>query len=246
MLSGQQEHQSEIVALNDLEGLLIDTEFPKRLALMEVAREFFGVELAMSDISWTLGMRRSEVVEGLNARFADTRLAAGVSLDPNIPIGEHLLRRRDEIVNPQFRKGIDLMPGGSVLLQAYADLNLDSLIVTSTEEEVARQMLDAARIPDEFDAMVFGNSPGLTRGKPFPDPFLRGAKLAQVEPERCWVLGDSDLDILAGHAAGMKTVYVPDRRILSPVPRAVELATHVAGDLFEVAEIVRAELATAR
>jgi beta-phosphoglucomutase-like phosphatase (HAD superfamily) len=48
------------------------------------------------------------------------------------------------------------------------------------------------------------------KGKPHPDPFLRGAEVLAKHPARCLVLEDSYNGVRAAHAAGMMTVMVPD------------------------------------
>jgi beta-phosphoglucomutase-like phosphatase (HAD superfamily) len=227
---------NDFAALNDLEGCLVDTEYPKRLAFIEVGREFFGIELSMGEVSWTLGLRREDVVQGLTDRFGDKTFLPEVTRDLSISVGEQILRRRDSIVNREFAKGIELMPGAPRLIDVYADLNATSGIVTSTKEKVAMEMLRAARIADEFDGGVFGDTRGLERGKPAPDPFLLGAKILRLNPEKCWAIGDSPVDVEAGTAAGMRTMYVPDRRIIAPNPRTVEMATVTVENLFEAAD----------
>lgn len=227
------------VALNDVEGLLIDTEYPKRLAFIAVGREYFGLELSIPEVAWTLGLRREDVISGLNERFADRPLLPGVKRDESVSLGEQILRRRDEIVNAKFANGIDLMPGAPVLITAYADLNVTSGIFTSTKERVIMEMLRAATIPDEFEFGIFGDTPGLKRGKPHADPCLMGAERAGVPPAKCWVIGDSPADIFSADAAGANSIYVPDRRIIAPDPKAVDRATFVVDDLFAAAELVR-------
>ena len=42
--------------------------------------------------------------------------------------------------------------------------------------------------------------------KPHPAPLLEAAKRLRIEPARCVYVGDDERDIVAGHAAEMKTV----------------------------------------
>ena len=42
--------------------------------------------------------------------------------------------------------------------------------------------------------------------KPHPAPLLEAAKRLNIEPSRCVYVGDDERDIVAGHAANMKTV----------------------------------------
>ena len=46
------------------------------------------------------------------------------------------------------------------------------------------------------------------RGKPHPDPYLAGAELCGVDPRDCLVIEDAPSGILAGAAAGAKTLAV--------------------------------------
>ena len=231
-----------VVALNDLEGLLVDTEFPKRLAFLEVFREFYGLEMTVPELAWTLGLQRQNVISGLTERFESKPLMPDIARDQSISIGEQILRRRDEIVKAHFDSGIELMPGAELLIETCALQNLASLVITSTAREVAMQMMRAAQIPDEFDAAVFGDTAGLLRGKPHPDPFLMGAARVGAAPECCIVLGDSSADIFAAREAKMSSIYVPDRRIIAPNPEAVQAATYVVEDLFQAAAIVQDEV----
>lgn len=49
----------------------------------------------------------------------------------------------------------------------------------------------------------------VTRGKPDPEPYLRGAELLKVDPAECVVVEDAPAGIRAGHAAGMKVISLP-------------------------------------
>ena len=49
----------------------------------------------------------------------------------------------------------------------------------------------------------------VTRGKPDPEPYLKGAELLKVNPAECIVVEDAPAGIRAGHAAGMKVISLP-------------------------------------
>jgi phosphoglycolate phosphatase len=42
--------------------------------------------------------------------------------------------------------------------------------------------------------------------KPHPEPLFEAARQLQVPPERCVYVGDDERDVIAGLAAGMRTV----------------------------------------
>ena len=73
--------------------------------------------------------------------------------------------------------------------------------------------------------------------KPKPGLLLELAKLAQVEPASCWMVGDTLTDVRAAHAAGMQSALlsleerceicphrgpVPSERLATPEPRLRE------------------------
>lgn len=57
-----------------------------------------------------------------------------------------------------------------------------------------------------FDAILGGDETG--RGKPYPDPYLRAAKMLGVEPGTCMVFEDTEDGLAAADAAGMARVDV--------------------------------------
>ena len=48
----------------------------------------------------------------------------------------------------------------------------------------------------------------VSRGKPHPEPYLRGAAIAGVDPGRCLVIENAPMGVEAGVAAGCFTVAV--------------------------------------
>lgn len=49
----------------------------------------------------------------------------------------------------------------------------------------------------------------ITRGKPDPEPYLKGAKALGFEPGECVVIEDAPSGVQAGKAAGMRVIGVP-------------------------------------
>jgi sugar-phosphatase len=43
-------------------------------------------------------------------------------------------------------------------------------------------------------------------GKPHPEPYLKGAELLGVAPEKCVVVEDAPAGVQAAHAAGMRAI----------------------------------------
>jgi sugar-phosphatase len=98
-------------------------------------------------------------------------------------------------------EGLLVLPG---VLDLLAALPRDRwTVVTSATDRLARVRLAAGAIPVP-ERMV--TSELVSRGKPYPDPFLAGAALLGFKPEDCVVFEDSSSGTQAGRAAGCTVV----------------------------------------
>lgn len=79
-------------------------------------------------------------------------------------------------------------------------------IVTNKAENLSFPLFKYFGLYDRSCANVCGDT--AARPKPYPDPLLLAAKRAGVSPENCIYAGDDERDIIAGKAAGMKTVAI--------------------------------------
>src|SRR5947209_16488634 len=95
-----------------------------------------------------------------------------------------------------------LLPGAARLLAAAPAGRW--AVVTSAGRPLAKVRLCAAGI----DAPVLVTIDDVSRGKPDPEPFLLGAELLGVPPERCLVFEDAPAGLAAARAAGAATVAV--------------------------------------
>ncbi|MEV4638888.1 HAD-IA family hydrolase [Actinoplanes sp. NPDC049548] len=86
-------------------------------------------------------------------------------------------------------------PGAIELL---AGLRLPWAVVTSADVRLAKARLGAAGI----DVPVLVTVEDISRGKPDPEGYLRGAELLGVPPARCLVVEDAEVGVAAGRAAG--------------------------------------------
>jgi HAD superfamily hydrolase (TIGR01509 family) len=97
-------------------------------------------------------------------------------------------------------------------------------IASSAHPEVIRAALGAIGLDGLFGAVV--SSDGVATGKPAPDVYLEAARHLGVAPERCLVIEDSRNGVLAGRAAAMRVVLVPNASV-PPGPGAAEAADAV-------------------
>ncbi|WP_285042780.1 HAD family hydrolase [Plantibacter sp. LMC-P-059a] len=101
-------------------------------------------------------------------------------------------------------------------------------------------------IHDRFAGRIF-SATDVAVGKPAPDLFLHAAADFDTAPERCAVVEDSVVGVLAARAAGM-TVYAYAGG-MTPAERLVGDGTHVFDDMRELPDLIRdtwAETASTR
>ena len=94
-------------------------------------------------------------------------------------------------------------------------------IASSAHHDVIAATLAATGLTDVFGVVV--SSDDVDHGKPAPDVYLEVARRLSVAPERALVVEDSRNGVLAGKAAGMTVVLVPNEAV-PPAPGAIEAA----------------------
>lgn len=72
----------------------------------------------------------------------------------------------------------------------------------------AKFILERVELLDAFDAISDGNN--ITKSKPDPEVFLKGAEFLGEDPADCLVVEDAEAGIMAGIAGGMKTAAIGD------------------------------------
>lgn len=100
--------------------------------------------------------------------------------------------------------GVRVFPGIREMLDALRPWPLAA--ITNKAQAAADAALDAAGLRDRF-ALVLGGD-AVPRKKPHPDAVRYATVRLGVPVGACAVVGDSEADILAGKAAGARTVGV--------------------------------------
>ncbi|MHB8806225.1 MAG: HAD family hydrolase [Anaerolineaceae bacterium] len=104
-----------------------------------------------------------------------------------------------------FEKDINLITGVEKMIAIlHARYRLG--IVSARSEPGVLHFLKQFSLEKYFDVVVAAQTCYYT--KPFPHPLLYAAEVVKVLPEKCLMVGDTMVDIVAGKAAGMKTIGV--------------------------------------
>lgn len=185
----------------DVDGTLLDTERIYMKAWKEAAAEMGYV---MPD---SLLQKTRAVDTKIAAKIFEEEIGNGFSYQAVRPVR---VRIAEEIIK---RESPILKPGVPELLAFLKEKGIHMAVASSTNTKTTKEHLASSEILDHFEAVVGGDQ--VVNGKPRPDIFLRAAELLGVEPECCVVVEDSPAGIRAGHAAGMKTVLVPDQAAIT-------------------------------
>jgi HAD superfamily hydrolase (TIGR01509 family) len=104
-------------------------------------------------------------------------------------------------------------------------------LASSAHAAVISAALNAVGLTGSFMTVV--SSDEVAHGKPAPDVYLEAARRLSVDPGRALVIEDSLNGVLAGKAAGMTVVLVPNESV-PPAPGAREAADLVLASLDEL------------
>lgn len=140
----------------------------------------------------------SIVIAGTNAEVAE-RLAPFVPQMSEEALAAHLIRTASQA---EIAQAVPLAP----FLTGLKAQGLKVGVMTNDGEMSARSHLSRSGVLDLFD-MVIGADSGFG-AKPDPDPLLAFCRSVGVAPEVTAMVGDSRHDLIAGRAAGMRTIGV--------------------------------------
>jgi sugar-phosphatase len=170
--------------LFDMDGVLVDST-------PAVARVW---------TAWALehGLVPEEVVRHAHGRPS---LATIIEL---LPRGNHDAENRD-VERREIEDIADVvaLPGALHLLQSIPESRWT--VVTSATRALAEVRLRAAGLPVPIHLVTASD---LLRGKPFPDPYLKGAEMLRIPASDCLVVEDAASGVRSGKAAGARVLAV--------------------------------------
>jgi len=207
----------------DMDGTLVDTEPYWFASEYDLVGEFGGT---WSDEHAHL-LVGSDLLDG----------AAYIQQHGPVPLDVHeIVARLEAGVASRTQVAIPWRPGARELLESLFDAGVPSALVTMAWRGSASPVLDA--LPDGWmRASVTGDEMPAGRGKPQPDPYLRGAALLGLDPSQCVAIEDSPTGARAALAAGCVTIGVPNAVPLNGLDGLIvrdTLAGLTAADLREL------------
>lgn len=172
----------------DLDGTLIDSVYQQVLAWYR-ALERAGVILSIWRIHRRIGMSGGLMAHALAREVGDQFTDAETDR----------LQADHESEYAKMLDEVRPLPGANELLAQLRALDVPFAIASSGRASKVERSIKALNVP--------AGTPIITRddvrhAKPDPDLFLAAARKLSLEPQKCFVVGDSVWDILAARRAG--------------------------------------------
>ena len=209
--------------LLDLDGTLVDSK-------RDLAR---GVNLLLAEHN--LPPLPVEIVVGFVGRGARSLIRRSLDhADPGGTVGrdENILRRFLGHYEQVMLETTIPFPGVMEGLTRLHDAGVPLAIVSNKPEGPTRSISDALGLTRYFGAILGGDS--TPQKKPSAMPLERAALELAVPLASCVMVGDSDVDIQAAHAAGVPGIWCSWGGIHLDQPKAVDT---IATSFIEVVEV---------
>ena len=176
----------------DLDGTLADTA-PD---LVAAANQLL--------IARNLAPKQYEVLRPCASAGARGLIGGAFGIDPEhpdfIPLRDEFFANYEKalLVNSVLFEGVDH------LLDQLDGAKLPWGIVTNKSERFTNPLTDLMGLRQRAASTVSGDTTPYS--KPHPEPILHAARIANIDPASSVYIGDDIRDIVAGKAAGMKTI----------------------------------------
>ena len=185
----------QAVALIDCDGVLYDSMKNHTRAWVKLMQKN-GIKCTRDEFYMLEGMTGKEIIQ---KKF---REGAGKQITDDEAIALYGVKTR------YFKElgETPVMPGAADVLQALKDAEVRCVLVSGSMQSTILERIDAD-FPGMFDpCRVTGHD--VRRGKPNPEPYLKGMQKAEVNAVQCIVIENAPLGVQAGHSAGCFTIGV--------------------------------------
>lgn len=183
---------SHLGLLFDLDGTLADTA-PDLVAVLNRML----VEDQRPPVPFAVA--RNQVSHG-----AVGLIRLGYGLAPNASIDAGLRQRFLDLYAENGHSNSRTFIRLETILSICSKIDAGWGVVTNKPAALTEPLLDYLGLLNSAGAVVSGDT--LPQRKPDPAPLALAARQLGVEPSNCIYLGDAQRDIVAGRAAGMRTV----------------------------------------
>lgn len=186
----------------DLDGVIVDTAIYHYEAWKRLANEL-GFDFNEEDNEKLKGVSRVRSLQLILQWGGVTKTEAEQADLAN--------RKNDwyvEMIN--HMTPIEILPGAKEFIETCRNAGLKTALGSASKNSMT--ILEKIDMVHLFDAIIDGNK--VSKAKPDPEVFLKGAEELGVEPAQCVVFEDAIAGIEAAIAGGMKSVGIGSPKIL--------------------------------
>ena len=120
------------------------------------------------------------------------------------------------------------------LIKYAKENNIKIIVASSTFRKDVLRILKYAEVLEYFDFTVCGDE--VKNGKPDPEVFNKAIEKSGIKKENAIIIEDSQNGLLAGHNAGIKTIFIKD--LVTPIPEVLETVWKQADSLLDVIDMI--------
>jgi len=130
-------------------------------------------------------------------------------------------------------------PYSDYFLESLESLGLKMGLVTNSCRNAAELVLNRLGFKKYFRVIIARDD--VDRMKPYPDPLNKAVSILGVSLDESLYIGDSIMDVLAGEAAGITTIYLDTTR-LPPIKGLCIKPRYKVSSLHEALQLVKSFL----
>ncbi len=195
--------------LFDLDGVLVDTAIYHFKAWRQLGLNF-GYQLTEDQNEQLKGISRVESLDRILG-WAGVQASEKEKSKWLVEKNEHYLDLISNM-NPN-----EILPGVSDFLSQIKKEGY--LIALGSASKNAQIILEKTGLIKWFDAIIDGNK--VSKSKPDPEVFLKGAHALGVKPEECIVFEDAQAGVEAAKKGGMKAIGIGEASVLFEADKVI-------------------------
>ncbi|HWZ15108.1 MAG TPA: beta-phosphoglucomutase [Mucilaginibacter sp.] len=186
----------------DLDGVIVDTAVYHYKAWKRLANE----------LGFDFTEENNEKLKGVSrVRSLELILEWGGVTKTEAEKAELATRKNDwyvEMIN--HMTPAEILPGAKEFLETCRAAGIKTALGSASKNSMT--ILDHINLTSLFDAIIDGNK--VTKAKPDPEVFLKGAEALHVSPSECVVFEDAIAGVEAAINGGMKVVGIGSPKVL--------------------------------
>lgn len=174
----------------DMDGVLVDSKEANFAWIASIVEEYGYQRPRKEDYVPAFGMDRHDTIKLLAKEQSEEKIRELMALA--------------NLRNDAFPLGVLKVPRGEKRVLERLSKSYKLGIITNGQPQAIERLFAVADIKNYFSVIITRND--FTKPKPDPEPLLIASKRLGINPKRAIYVGDLDVDVGAGHAAGMKVI----------------------------------------